>query len=477
MTDIATSAAAPVNERLPITRLIPLGLQHVLVMYSSTIAVPFIVAAGLNLPKADIVHLVAADLLLCGIGTILQSLRIWKVGAQMPLVVGASFNLVAPMIVIGNGFNLQVLYGSILTSGILVFLIAPYFTKLLRFFPPLVIGVAITLIGINLIPAGLGLIFGRNPASPDYAAPLNLSIAAISMALVVFFYRILPERWAQLSILISMALGILVAYFLGAMNVSGIVSGPVIAPPKAFYFGWPQFNVVAILSLLVVWLVMMIESVGQIVAVGKIVHKRAKPSTVASALRVDGLMTALGGVFQSFGYITFTQNVGVVSLTGVKSRFVTVTAGIILVILSVFPILGRFVAAVPNAVLGGVTLIMFSTVAVIGIQILARIDFDKIGNIVAVALSLGLGTIPVLAPHAYDKFPHQIQLFMHSGVAVGSVTVILLNLIFNYWVKDRPAEDADDPFAMISENDVDLPVIEAPGINRSVRDRQSGGHA
>lgn len=130
MTNPPTADDAAVDEVPSLRRLIPLGLQHVLVMYSSTIAVPFIVAAGLDLPKGDIVHLVAADLLLCGIGTILQSLRVLKIGAKMPLVVGAAYNLIAPMLVIGNGYGMQVLYGSILVSGLVVFLIAPFFTKL-----------------------------------------------------------------------------------------------------------------------------------------------------------------------------------------------------------------------------------------------------------------------------------------------------------------------------------------------------------
>lgn len=448
-----TGGVHPVDERLPLFRLLPLGLQHVLVMYSSTIAVPFIVASGLGLPKSDIVHLVAADLLLCGLGTILQSLRIWKVGAQMPLVVGASFNLIAPMLVIGKGFGMQELYGAIFASGILVFLIAPYFTKLMKYFPPLVIGVSILLIGINLMPAGIGLIFGRNPGSPDFADPSNLFLGFVSMAIVVVLYRVLPARWAQLSILISMIAGVIVAFFMGKMKVSGIVGGPIIAPPEVFFWGFPKFNLVAILSLMVIWLVMMIESVGQIVAVGKIVEKRAKPSTISGALRVDGLMTMLGGVFQSFGYITFTQNVGVVSLTGVRSRFVTVAAGTILIVLSIFPILGRFVAAIPAPVLGGVTLIMFATVAVIGIEILAKIDFTRLGNIVAAALSLGLGTIPVLLPTAYDKFPPQIKAFLHSGVAVGAITVIFLNLLFNHWTSNRPELDTSDPFAVIADEE------------------------
>lgn len=439
----AAESVHPVDERLPLYRLFPLGLQHVLVMYASTIAVPFIVAAGLGLPREDIVHLVAADLLLCGLGTILQSFRIWKMGAGLPLVVGASFNLIAPMVLIGNDYSLPVLYGSIFASGIIVFLIAPYFTRLLRYFPPVVVGVSITLIGINLMPAGFGLILGRNPSSPDYADPTNMLIAAFSMFFVVFLYKVLPRLWSQLSILLAMFIGILFSYFMGVLDLSGVAQGTLIQLPHAFHWGLPEFRILPIFSLVLVWLVMMIESVGQIAAVGKIVEKRVTPSLIASALRVDGFVTMLGGVFQSFGYITFTQNVGVVSLTGVRSRFVTVAAGVILLALSLFPFIGRFVAVIPNAVLGGVTLIMFATVAVIGIQIMSRVNFDSIGNIVIASLSLALGTVPVMAPHAYDAFPPEIRLFMNSGIAVGAVVAIVLNIVFNVWGKEQEQEEDD----------------------------------
>lgn len=434
----------PVDERLPLYKLGPLGLQHVLVMYSSTIAVPFIVAAGLDLPQDDIIHLVAADLLLCGIGTLLQSIGIWKVGARMPLVVGASFNLIAPMLVVGRGYGLQVMYGSIFASGVLVFLLAPVFTKLLRFFPPLVIGTSITLIGLNLMPSGIGLIFGQDSGSPDYGSLKNILLATACIGLVVVLYRCLPQRWSQLAILLSLLIGAFIGFMMGMMDTGPILDGPVIAPPEIFFYGLPEFHVVAIMSMMVVWLVMMIESLGQIIAVGDIVDKPATAKDVAAALRTDGLISALGGVIQSFGYITFTQNVGVVSLTKVRTRFVTAAAGVILVILSLFPILGRFVARIPAPVLGGVTLTMFATVAVIGIRILSTIDYGRIGNTVTVSLALGIGIVPAMAPDAYQKFPEELQMFLDSGVASGTVVVILLNLVFNHWIKGGPIDSGSE---------------------------------
>lgn len=422
----------PVDEVPSAGRLGALGLQHVLVMYASTIAVPFIVAAGLGLPNEAIVHLVAADLFLCGVGTLLQSIGVWKVGARMPLVIGASFNLIAPMLVIGNTYGIQVMYGSVLLSGIVVFFCAPVFVKIMRFFPPLVVGTAITLIGINLIPAGLGLIVGQNPESPSYGSLGDIGLAAICIVLVVLLYRLLPSFLSSLAILIALVLGAGVAFLLGRGDVSGILEGPIVSAPELFYFGLPEFNIIATLSMVIVWFVMMIESVGQIVAVGDLVEKPAKGQDVAKALRADGLTSALGGVFQSFGYITFTQNVGVLSLTRVKSRFVTAVAGLILVVLGLFPVLGRVVAAIPEPVLGGVTLAMSATVAVIGIKILARVDYERVGNVVAVAVSLGIGVIPVLAPSFYQNFPKEAQLFLHSGVAAGAVSVFLLNLLFNH---------------------------------------------
>ncbi|MGI5162827.1 nucleobase:cation symporter-2 family protein [Spirillospora sp. CA-253888] len=425
-------------------RLIPLGAQHVLVMYASTIAVPLILAAGLGLPARDVVALVAADLLLCGVGTLLQSAGVWRVGARLPLVIGAAYNGVVPMVLIGTEYGLAVMYGSVLIAGLVMVAFAPVFGRLLRFFPPVVVGTTITLIGITLIPAGARMVFGGKPGDPGFGAVSGIVLGAVTLLVVVLLYRFLPPLMSQLAILIAL-IGVTVgAAFAGHADFGGVGDGALVGFPEPFHFGAPSFDLVACLSLVLIQFVLMVETAGQVLAVGEAVDKPASRREIAAALRADGAVTALGGVFQSFVYITFTQNIGVVTLTKVRSRWVTAAAGVILVLMSVFPVFGRVVAAVPKPVLGGATLAMFATVAVVGLRMLANARRDT-ANLVIVAVSLGVGLVPMALPGAYGQFPQWAQLFLNSGVAVGTVTAVLLNLLFHHlpllrW--ERPEEVA-----------------------------------
>ncbi|MBO2447495.1 purine permease [Actinomadura barringtoniae] len=421
----------PVDEMPPPRRLVPLAIQHVLVMYASTIAVPLIVAAGLGLPARDVVHLVAADLLLCGIGTLLQSVGVWRIGARLPLVIGAAYNGVVPMVLIGTEYGLPVMYGSIMIAGVFMALCAPLFGRLLRFFPPVVVGTTITLIGITLVPAGARMIFGGKPGDPGFGAPSGIALGGLTLLTVVLLYRFLPPLLAQLSILAAMVIVTVVAVFTGHADFGGVGHGAIAGFPEAFHFGAPSFNLVACLSLVLIQFVLMVETSGQVLAVGEAVQRPASTRDVAAALRADGLVSALGGVFQSFVYITFTQNIGVVTLTRVRSRWVTAGAGAILVLMSVFPVFGRVVASVPKPVLGGATLAMFATVAVIGLRILADVKRDT-SNLVIIAVSLAVGLVPMALPGAYGELPESVRMFLDSGVAAGTITAVLLNLLFHH---------------------------------------------
>lgn len=433
----------PVDAVPPLGRLIPLGVQHVLVMYASTIAVPLIVAAGLGLPARDVVALVAADLLLCGVGTLLQSAGVWRVGARLPLVIGAAYNGVVPMVLIGAEYGIPVMYGSIVLAGVFMVAFAPLFGRLLRFFPPVVVGTTITLIGITLVPAGARMVFGGKPGDPAFGAPSGIALGGLTLLVVVLLYRFLPPLLGQLAILAGMVLVTAVALLAGQADFGGVGHGAVASAPEPFHFGYPSFDVVACLSLVLIQFVLMVETSGQVLAVGEAVERPASRRDVIAALRADGVVSTLGGVFQSFMYITFTQNIGVVTLTRVRSRWVTATAGAILVLMSVFPVFGRVVASVPKPVLGGATLAMFATVAVVGLRILADVRRDT-ANLVIVAVSLAVGLVPMAVPGAYDRLPQSARMFLDSGVAVGTLAAVLLNLLFHHlpWPRwERPEEE------------------------------------
>ena len=423
-------AAHPVDEVPPLGRLTVLGLQHVMVMYASAVAVPLVIGAALKLSPAEIGQLVGATLFFCGVGTLLQSIGVWKFGIRLPLVMGSAFNGVAPMILIGTRNGIPVMYGALIAAGLGMILLAPVFTRILRLFPPVVIGTAVTLIGLQLLPAGVSLITGPNAAAPDYANGKNLALGLGTLALVIVSYRLLPAVLKQSSVLIAMLVASLVGLVWGATSLTGLTTGQLIRLPDLFHFGTPSFELVPSLSLLVIMFVLMVEGTGQMIAVGEAVDKPVTDSDIARGLRADGLTTTLGGLFNTVVYTTFAQNIGIITLTKVRSRYVVSAAGIILILLGVFPPAGRVVAAIPQPVLGGAAIIMFAMVAVVGIRSLATVDYSETGNLIIVATSLAVGLIPSLAPSFYHVLPSDAQLFLKSGVAAGTITAVILNLIF-----------------------------------------------
>ena len=454
----------PVDELLPPGQLAVFGMQHVLVMYASAVAVPFIIGAGLNLPPDDIAYLVTADLLLCGVGSLLQSLGIWKIGIRLPLVMGAAYTAITPIILIGNEYGLQTVYGAVLFAGVGMFVLSWGFTRLLRFFPPVVTGTVILVIGLALIPGGVRLVTGPDPTAADYAEPKAIALAAATIVLIVGFYRLLSPFFRQIAILLSLVAATLVGLVVGMADFSSVGEGRAVGLPELFHFGGWEFNLAACFSLLIVVAVLSVECIGQSLAVGDAVDKPVSRDRIGNAIRADGVTTMLASVFQAMPYTTFAQNIGVISLTGVRSRFVTAAAGAILIALGLLPVMGRIVAAIPAPVLGAAAMTMFAIVAVSGMRILAGVDFNQTSNLVIVAVSVGLGLIPTAAPEFYRNFPTDAQLFLKSGIAVASVAAIVLNILFN--VRPRGSGepvDADGGPGRLVEETTDRLAVPAGG--------------
>jgi uric acid transporter len=420
-----------VDERLPVGRTALIGLQHVLVMYAGAVVVPLVVGAGLGLRESDIADLVSIDLVLAGVGTVLQALGAWKFGIRMPLVVGAASNGIVPMVLVGQSKGLPTVYGSLLVVGVIWLLAAPLFTRLLRLFPAVVTGTVITLIGLTLIPIGLKLIAGSDPTSSAYGAPRNIALAAFTLALMALFHRVLRGFLGQLSILFALVIGAVVGWTFGLSNLSRVGDGPIIGMLTPFHFGALQFDPPSILLFLVIAFVLMVEGTGQGLAVGEIVGAEVGPDEIARLLRVDGLMTALSGVFNGFAYTTFGQNIGLIALTRVRSRFPVAFGGAILILLGVVQPVGRVVAAIPSAVIGAAALVTFAALTVAGIQLLAKVDFTRPANLMIVLLALGVGLVPAGAPQFYKQFPPSVQLVLNSGVACGTILAVVLNLLFH----------------------------------------------
>lgn len=435
-----TQLKHPVDEMLPLGQLFTYGLQHVLAMYAGAVAVPLIVANALGLSKEQLIYLINADLFTCGLATLIQTLGFWNMGIRIPVIQGVTFAAVTPMIIIGKTHGLTGIYGAVIVAGIVTYLMSPYFSRLIRFFPPVVTGTIITVIGVTLMPVAVRWAAGGNPAAKDFAAFPYICMALLTLVIVLFFYRKFTGFLSNIAVLLGLICGTVIAYFFGMVNFSQVSTAAWLGVTTPFAFGMPTFDLASIAAMVLVMLVVMTETTGDCIAIGEIIDKPVTQQDLTRGLRADGFSTILGGVLNSFPYTAFAQNVGLVGLTRVKSRFVVAAAGAILVVLGLFPKFAAVIAAIPNPVLGGAGIAMFGMVAASGIKTLSKVPFDGTHNIMVVAISLGVGMITLAVPNFYHNFPSWAQVILHSGITAGSVTAIILNAVLNG--TDKPAEAA-----------------------------------
>ncbi len=443
-------AVHPVDEILPVPKLAIYGFQHVLAFYAGAVIVPILLASAIDLTTEQLIHLINADLFTCGIASIIQSVGFWKVGVRLPLLQGVTFTAVSPMIAIGLAAGggtdgLLVIYGSVIVAGIFTFLIAPYFSKLIRFFPPVVTGSVITIIGLALLPVAAADAAGGAGPTFNPTDPKNMAYALGTLALIVIIQRVFRGFMATVAVLIGLVVGTLVAFALGDAHFAAVAAAPWLGVTTPFYFGWPKFAFAAIVSMIVVMLITAVETTGDVFATGEIVEKRIVSGDIARALRADGLSTTLGGILNSFPYTCFAENVGLVRLTRIKSRYVVAAAGVIMILLGLIPKAGAVVASIPAPVLGGAAIAMFATVAVVGIQTLTRVDFHDHRNVVIVSTSIGLAMYVTAVPDVAKAVPDWAQIIFGSGITLGSITAIVLNLVFHHIGKDRGPAVAGTP--------------------------------
>lgn len=461
----------PVDQVPSFGKLSVLGIQHVLAFYAGAVVVPLVIASGLGLDNETLIHLINADLFTCGIASIIQSAGLGpKIGVKLPLIRGVTFTAVSPLIAIGIAATpadadpktgLATMYGSIIAAGLVTFFVAPFFAKLLRFFPPVVTGTLLTVMGITLISVSAGDIvsWGTYAAEGQDAGALTLrglAYAFGTLVIIVAVQRIFKGFMSTISVLVGLVVMTAIAFALGDANFSDIGQSAWLGVTTPFFFGIPKFNIAAIISMLIVMAVTMVETTGDVFATGEVVGKRITPKQVANALRADGLSTLLGGVFNSFPYTCFAQNVGLVRLTRVKSRWVVTAAGIIMIILGILPKAGAVVASIPGPVIGGASLAMFANVAVVGIQTLSKVDMRDNRNAVIVSTSIGLAMLVTLKPDLASLMPSWLQIIFGSGVTIGALTAFILNLLFFHIGK----QDGPD-VAIIDGRPVDLDQVNA----------------
>ena len=477
---MSTATTHPIDEVLPTGRLAALGLQHVLVMYAGAVAVPLIVGRALKLSPQEVALLISADLFCCGIATLIQSLGVTQwFGIKLPVMMGVTFAAVGPMVAIANANagtdGARMLFGAIIGAGIISILIAPLVSRMLRFFPPVVTGTIIAVIGINLMRVGINWIFGTpvgptapmtvspehtewlsamrsagataqpgvlpvpqgltlapTVPNPRYAALSGVGISAIVLVSILLIAKFGKGFFANISVLLGIVVGAIVATAMGVMTFEKVGKAAWVDIVLPFHFGMPIFDPVLIATMVLVMIVVMIESTGMFLALGEMTDKHIDQPMLSRGLRTDGLGTLIGGIFNTFPYTSFSQNVGLVAVTGVKSRFVCVAGGVILIVLGLLPKMAALVESLPNVVLGGAGLVMFGMVAATGIRILGGVDYThNRSNALIVAISIGFGMIPLLAPRYLQWMPHSIHPLIESGILLASLAAVLLNLFFN----------------------------------------------
>ncbi|MGU3540750.1 nucleobase:cation symporter-2 family protein [Methylobacterium sp. A54F] len=428
-----TPEADSVDAMLPLPRLLAYGMQHVLVMSAGAVAPPLIIGAAMGLPTETVAYLINCDLLVTGLAILIQSFGLGPFGVRLPVIMGVSFASVGPMVAMAQdpAIGLPGIFGATIAAGIFGLMMRPFFYRLVGFFPPLVTGTVILIIGVTLLPVGINWA-GGGFGAPDFGAPVHLGVAALVLAAILVVSRFATGFVANIAVLIGLCVGLAAAWPLGLFHLEGLAARPVVEVVTPFRFGLPTFHLTAVVAMCIVMMVTLVESTGMFLAVGDIVGRKVDRPMLTRGLMADALSTTIAGVLNTFPHTSFSQNVGLVNMTRVRSRYVTATAGLIILAVSLLPKLAYVVASIPPAVLGGAGIVIFGMVASAGLKIVGGADLGDRRNQIVVAVSIGLSLIPMAAPKFFAAtMPDWTGPILHSGITLGSISAIVLNLLLN----------------------------------------------
>lgn len=407
-----------------------LGIQHLLAMYAGAILVPLIIGGALGFNSAQMTYLVAIDIFMCGVATLLQ---VWKgkmIGIGLPVVLGCTFTAVSPIIAIGTSGGLGDVYGAIIASGLIIVLIGGFFGRLVPFFPPVVTGSVVTIIGISLLPVAINNMGGGQGAA-DFASGSNVALAFITLLIILVVYRFSVGFIRAISILIGLVAGTIIGIFMGKVSFAPVAEASWFHIMTPFYLATPTFEVSAILTMTLVAMVSLVESTGVYYALGDICKKDLTSKDLAKGYRAEGLASIIGGIFNAFPYTTFSQNVGLIQMSGVRDRKVIYFTGAMLVILGFLPKLAALTTIIPTSVLGAAMLAMFGMVITQGVRMLAPEIAKSMENAMVVAIAVGLGIGVAVVPGIFASLPAGLSILTSNGIVAGSITAIVLNILFN----------------------------------------------
>ena len=404
-----------------------LGLQHLLAMYSGSIVVPMMIGQALGYNSEQLTYLVSTDIFMCGVATFLQLQLNKYFGIGLPVVLGVAFQSVAPLTIIGQSHGSGAMFGALIVSGIFVVLISGIFSKLANYFPAIVTGSVITTIGLTLIPVAIGNM-GNNVANPTLES-LTLALITVFIILVVNIFT--KGFLKSISILLGLVIGTLIASGMGQVNFTPVIQAPLLHIPTVFYFGAPTFEFSSIVMMCIIATVSMVESTGVYLALSDITKDPIDETRLRNGYRAEGLAVLLGGVFNTFPYTGFSQNVGLVKMSGIKTRLPIYYAAGFLVLLGLLPKFGALAQIIPSPVIGGAMIVMFGFVSLQGMQMLARVDFvNNEHNFLIAAVSIAVG-VGFNNSNLFNSLPTAFRMFFSNGIVMASILAVVLNAILN----------------------------------------------
>ncbi len=414
--------------KVPLLKAVPFGLQHILAMFVANIAPIIIVAGACGLDSRQSAGLIQSAMLIAGIGTLIQLFPLWRIGSGLPIVMGISFTFVSIMCFIGPTYGYNAVIGAILIGGIIEGLLGFFAKYWIKLITPIVAASVVTAIGFSLLSVGASS-FGGGSGSESFGAASNWILGMITLVCCILFNIFAKAYWKQLSVLFGLVVGYIAAICMGMVDFSALQNTSIITFPAILPFR-PEFNVNAIISVVLIFLVSATETIGDTTALASSgLNRDVTIKEISGSIACDGFISALSSLFGCLPITSFSQNVGLVAMTHVVNRFAIATGAIIMILAGIFPIFGALLATLPDAVLGGCTIMMFGTIVISGLQMIEKCGFTQ-RNITIAALSLSIGIGFTQVPEIFAPFPRIIQnVFAENCVALVFLVSVILNLV------------------------------------------------
>ncbi len=414
--------------KVPLLQSIPFGLQHVLAMFVANIAPVMIVAGTCGLNTQDIASLIQTAMIIAGVGTLVQLFALWRIGARLPIVMGISFTFVSIFCYVGTQWGYGAIIGAVLVGGCIEGLLgffAKYWRKIIS---PIVAACVVTAIGFSLLSVGANS-FAGGSGSEDFGSWQNWLLGSVTLICCICFNIFAKGNLKQLSVLFGLVVGYLLALCMGMVDFSALESVAIVSVPKLMPYK-PVFNLNAILSVTMIFLVSATETIGDTSAMtATALNREATDKEIAGSLACDGFVSALSACFGCMPITSFSQNVGLLAMTKVINRYTIATGAGVLILAGIFPAVGAVLATLPEAVLGGCTIMMFGNIVISGLQMIVSCGFSQ-RNITIAALSLSVGLGFTQVPQMFAIFPDIIRtVFAENCVAVVFLTAIVMNLV------------------------------------------------